>query len=162
MLGQIAIPQRRFDEALNSLNAALSLATACGLVYEQALARLALAEMFVKSDQGSAATAHLIQARSMLGELGARPEIARARALTQQLQRTGHRMSFDPLAGSLTAREMEVLRRIAAGESGHEIAASLQISVRTVERHTTNIYAKIGARNRAEATAFAHRSHLIE
>ncbi len=55
----------------------------------------------------------------------------------------------------LTAREVEVLRLIAAGRTTREIAAALVISLPTVERHITNLYTKIGARGRAQATAFA-------
>jgi predicted ATPase/DNA-binding CsgD family transcriptional regulator len=57
----------------------------------------------------------------------------------------------------LTAREVEVLRLIAAGQSTREIADALVISPDTVERHVTNLYAKIGAQNRADATAYAFR-----
>src|SRR3954467_2489331 len=60
--------------------------------------------------------------------------------------------------GVLSARETEVLREIAAGESNGQIAARLAISINTVERHVTNIYRKIDARGRAEATAWAIRN----
>jgi predicted ATPase/class 3 adenylate cyclase/DNA-binding CsgD family transcriptional regulator len=55
----------------------------------------------------------------------------------------------------LTAREVEVLQLIAAGCTSQEIADRLVISIHTVERHITHVYQKIGARGRAEATAFA-------
>jgi DNA-binding CsgD family transcriptional regulator len=55
----------------------------------------------------------------------------------------------------LTAREIEVLQLIAAGCTSQEIADQLVISIHTVERHITHVYQKIGARGRAEATAFA-------
>src|SRR5262249_32529828 len=55
----------------------------------------------------------------------------------------------------LSAREIEVLRLLASGKANKEIAAALFISVATVERHVANLYAKIGARGRAQATAFA-------
>jgi DNA-binding NarL/FixJ family response regulator len=61
----------------------------------------------------------------------------------------------------LTAREVEVLRLIAAGHSNPEIAEALVLSIHTVERHTVNLYAKIGARGRADAIAFAHRHGLV-
>jgi class 3 adenylate cyclase len=60
----------------------------------------------------------------------------------------------------LTAREVEVLRLIAAGRTNTEIAQELTLSVRTVARHITNIYTKIGARNKAEATDYFHRHAL--
>jgi DNA-binding NarL/FixJ family response regulator len=55
----------------------------------------------------------------------------------------------------LTGREVEVLRLIAAGHTTREIAAELVVTVGTVERHITNLYGKIGARGRADATAYA-------
>jgi non-specific serine/threonine protein kinase len=63
----------------------------------------------------------------------------------------------------LTEREMEVLRLIAAGKSNHEIGRELVLSRRTVERHISNIYLKIGASGkvaRATATAYALRQGL--
>lgn len=59
----------------------------------------------------------------------------------------------------LSAREAEVLQLIAEGLTNREIAARLSLSVHTVERHTTNLYAKLGVRGRAEATASALRHH---
>ena len=67
----------------------------------------------------------------------------------------------DATVRHLTTREVEVLRLLAGGESNRAIADSLCLSLRTVERHITNIYAKIGARGRADATAFALRNIRI-
>jgi pimeloyl-ACP methyl ester carboxylesterase/DNA-binding CsgD family transcriptional regulator len=66
----------------------------------------------------------------------------------------------DPPPSVLTPRETEVLRLIAAGRSSSEISHQLTLSVRTVGRHITNLYAKIGARTRADATAYAIRQRL--
>ncbi|MGI8550107.1 MAG: tetratricopeptide repeat protein [Dehalococcoidia bacterium] len=60
----------------------------------------------------------------------------------------------------LTARQVEVMRLIAAGRSNQEIAEELVVSVRTVEHHLTSIYTKIGARRKADAAAYALRHHL--
>ncbi len=60
----------------------------------------------------------------------------------------------------LTAREIEVLVLIAGGHSNKQIALHLCLSVRTVERHINNIYRKIDAQNKADATAYALRNHL--
>jgi len=60
----------------------------------------------------------------------------------------------------LTGREVEVLRLIAAGRTNREISGDLVLSERTVARHITNIYGKIGAANKAEATAYAIRHNL--
>jgi Flp pilus assembly protein TadD/DNA-binding CsgD family transcriptional regulator len=61
----------------------------------------------------------------------------------------------------LTRREVEVLRMVAGGHSNREIADRLVLSVNTVERHVANIYLKIGARGRADATAFAIRQGVV-
>ena len=61
----------------------------------------------------------------------------------------------------LTMREVEVLGRLTGGQTNTEIAGELHVSARTVERHIANIYAKIGARGRANATAYALTHGLI-
>jgi DNA-binding CsgD family transcriptional regulator len=61
------------------------------------------------------------------------------------------------LTADLTSREADVLRLLAAGGSNAQIARRLGLSVHTVERHVANLYRKIGARGRADATAFAIR-----
>jgi DNA-binding CsgD family transcriptional regulator/pimeloyl-ACP methyl ester carboxylesterase len=60
----------------------------------------------------------------------------------------------------LSAREVEVLRLIAAGKSNPQIADELVISLNTVQRHVSNILAKTGLANRAEAASFATRHGL--
>lgn len=66
-----------------------------------------------------------------------------------------------PVAG-LTAREVEVLRLVAAGKSNREIAAELYLSVKTIARHLSNIFGKIDVSSRAAATAFAYEQGLID
>lgn len=61
----------------------------------------------------------------------------------------------------LTPREIEVLRLLVRRYSNNEIAAELVLSVRTVERHIANIYAKTGSHHRRDARAFAIHEGLI-
>ena len=65
------------------------------------------------------------------------------------------------LPDGLSAREVEVLRLIAAGESNREIGEALFISVNTVVRHVAHIFAKTGCANRVEATRYATRHGLV-
>ncbi|MBA3641774.1 MAG: tetratricopeptide repeat protein [Acidobacteria bacterium] len=65
------------------------------------------------------------------------------------------------LAEPLTAREVEILRLIAAGMRNHEIADLLFISVSTVKRHIANTYGKLGASHRTEAIARANELNLL-
>jgi ATP/maltotriose-dependent transcriptional regulator MalT len=65
----------------------------------------------------------------------------------------------------LTAREVEVLRLLAAGKSNEEIAAALVLSIRTVERHISTIYGKLGVQGgaaRAAAVSYAVTHHLLD
>ncbi len=61
----------------------------------------------------------------------------------------------------LTAREVEVLRLVAAGRSNPEIATELVLSEKTVARHLSNIFAKLDVRSRTAAAAFAYEHHLV-
>ncbi|SRR6266496_2511921 len=72
---------------------------------------------------------------------------------------TGVRTAYP---NDLTLREVEVLRLIAAGRTNSKISCELVISERTVARHITNIYGKIGARGKADATAYAIRHSLTQ
>ena len=65
------------------------------------------------------------------------------------------------LPDGLTDREVQVLRLVAGGLTNTEVAAELNLSIRTVERHIGNIYAKIGARGRADATVYALTQGLV-
>jgi DNA-binding CsgD family transcriptional regulator/pimeloyl-ACP methyl ester carboxylesterase len=94
----------------------------------------------------------------MLGDFfcdGKEPAVS-AMVAAEPSQAAGHSR-----AGSgLSPREIEVLRLLASGESNGEIAQRLGISTNTIERHVANIYRKIDARGRADATAYALRHGL--
>jgi DNA-binding NarL/FixJ family response regulator len=62
----------------------------------------------------------------------------------------------------LTPRELEVLKLIAEGHTSKEIAAMLVISIKTVDRHRTNMLEKLGMRDRVGLTRYAIRRGLIE
>jgi DNA-binding NarL/FixJ family response regulator len=62
----------------------------------------------------------------------------------------------------LTPRELEILKLIAEGNTSKEIAAMLVISIKTVDRHRTNMLEKLGMRDRVELTRYAIRRGLIE
>ena len=68
----------------------------------------------------------------------------------------------EPARLGLTARELEVLRLVAAGRSNREIAGELFISVKTASVHVSNILGKLGVTGRGEAAAAAHRLRLLD
>jgi DNA-binding CsgD family transcriptional regulator len=103
--------------------------------------------------------------------LGRHAEATSSAATAQRLHRQwGAAGLGDPLAGlrreavaaaaPLSHRETEVITLLSSGRENAEIAAVLGVSVHTVERHVANIFIKIAVRNRAEATAWAHRHGL--
>ena len=67
----------------------------------------------------------------------------------------------EPLAEPLSEREREVLALLATGRTNREIAGDLFVTVGTVKSHTSNIYAKLGSRNRAEAIGRARELNLL-
>lgn len=68
---------------------------------------------------------------------------------------------FAAFSHELSPREMEVLRLVALGNNNSEIAEELFISVNTVTRHLTNIFAKTNTRNRVEAAVYAARRRIV-
>jgi DNA-binding NarL/FixJ family response regulator len=65
------------------------------------------------------------------------------------------------VAGGLTARELQVLRLVAAGKTNRAIATDLFLSEKTIARHVSNIFAKLGVSSRAAATAYAYEHDLV-
>jgi two-component system response regulator DesR len=86
--------------------------------------------------------------------------------LARAVHRVGLGMTMFPPKGRqpaplLSEREREVLDLIAAGSTNREIAAQLFLSPHTVKEHTSVVYRKLGARNRAEAVQRAQRIGLL-
>jgi DNA-binding CsgD family transcriptional regulator len=92
-------------------------------------------------------------ARAIYESLGAISDLRRIEVLTRHEPNVRtHRLS---------ARELEVLRSIASGMTNKAIAGKLFVSERTVDRHVSNILAKLGVSSRAAATAFGYEHELL-
>ncbi|MET3174711.1 UNVERIFIED_ORG: DNA-binding CsgD family transcriptional regulator [Arthrobacter sp. UYCu721] len=91
--------------------------------------------------------------------------LTQAPKLFSDLVESGARAAGAELPGKspdgLTRREVEILGQVASGFTNRDIAANLVISVDTVGRHISNLYRKISARGRADATAYAWRMNLV-
>ncbi len=104
--------------------------------------------------------------RALGDEDAARMEADAARAVFEQLGAVIDLMSTDPADSPpsdqdrLTARECEVLRLVATGATNKVIAERLILSEKTVARHISNIFGKLGVSSRAAATAYAYEHHL--
>jgi LuxR family transcriptional regulator, maltose regulon positive regulatory protein len=133
------------DQAMSSLAKAVALAES-----ERAV------RVFLDEGDAMARLLHQVQAR----HLGTRfvTEILAALPARSDSPTPPAQLLTEPLS----ARELEVLGHIAAGDSNDEIAKKLVISVKTVKRHTSNINAKLGAKNRTQAVALAGELKLME
>jgi DNA-binding CsgD family transcriptional regulator/tetratricopeptide (TPR) repeat protein len=102
------------------------------------------------------AIATRIGAQPLLGEIELLAERARLDLAPPIAESHGERQSVEKTLG-LTPREAEVLTLVARGYTNREIAAALVISVKTASVHVSHILGKLGAPNRLEAAAIAHR-----
>jgi DNA-binding CsgD family transcriptional regulator/tetratricopeptide (TPR) repeat protein len=98
------------------------------------------------------AAMELEAARSGFEQLGAAPDLARLDSSREERSRDTH---------GLSARELEVLRLVAAGRTNREIAAALVVSEHTVARHVQNIFRKLRVSSRTAAGAFAFEHDLV-
>jgi DNA-binding CsgD family transcriptional regulator len=123
-----------------------------GAPYDVARARVLSARACrALGDDASAALA-LEAAAATFDELGAAPDRAHVTAL--------ERGGGPALPGGLSPREIEVLRLVAGGATNKAIGAELTISEKTVARHVSNIFTKVGVSSRAAATAYAYEHGL--
>jgi DNA-binding CsgD family transcriptional regulator len=121
--------------------------------YEAAQVRVLIGLSCRKLGDEDTAEMELDAARWAFQQLGAAPDLARV----QELSRT----TVYKAAGGLSAREVEVLRLVAAGKTNRAIAAELFLSEKMVARHVSNIFTKLGLSSRSAATAYAYHHDLL-
>lgn len=121
------------------------------------LAMLAGARAYLLKDDGYA---ELLEALRVVGA-GRRffSDSVESRLLEQYAERVAAR--FAVAAAPITAREREVLARIGAGQTNKAIAKALHLSVKTVEKHRSNLMKKLGLHNTAAVTVYAIRQGLV-
>ena len=151
--GALELAEGKPDAALGTLRRAFEAWRRLEVPYEAARARVLIAKACrIVGDQETAAL-ELDAARDAFYKLRAAPDLARADTLA-------HATASGSDHG-LTKRELEVLREVAAGRSNKAIARDLALSNRTVERHVSNIFDKLGVSSRSAATAFAYSNRLV-
>ena len=150
--GAVELAEGDAGAALASLRSAWQAWLDLGAPYEAARARVLLGRACTALGDDENASLELEGARGVFEELGAAHDVELVDSLTGRRVRETY---------GLTARELEVLRLVAAGKRNREIAAELVISDHTARRHLQNIYGKLGVSSRAAATAFGLQHDLI-
>lgn len=150
--GAVSLAAGEPAEALRELRRAAMAWHQLDAAYQAAQTRLLIGRACRELGDEDAARLEIEGAHRAFSQLGAGPDTRRAEAL---LARPGRDR---PLG--LTGREVQLLALLATGKTNREIAADLFISEKTVARHVSNIFDKLGVSSRAAATAYAHKHGL--
>lgn len=153
--GWIAMAEDRPEEALPTLRAACRRWNDVGARYQTARTCALLGAAYQRIGDLSASVMELRTAHHTFEQLGAFPD---AQAVARAIEESTIERS---LPGGLTEREAEVLALVADGLTNREAAQALVVSRRTIDRHLSNIFTKLGVSNRTEASAFAHAHGLV-
>jgi ATP/maltotriose-dependent transcriptional regulator MalT len=151
--GAVRLAEGDLSAALASIRTSFDLWRDLNIPYEVAVTRALMAATYKELGDERGAAIELESARNTFEQLGARPALSR---LDRSLRPLAH-----PITGGLTGRELEVLRLIASGSTNRAIAGTLVLSEKTVARHVSNIFTKLGLSSRAAATAYAYEHHLV-
>ncbi len=150
--GAVRLADGRAADALPLLRSALRHWREVQAPYEEARTRSLVGRACRALGDDQTAGAETEAARQIFARLGARPD----------LDRLDRPDDVDrPAAHGLTARELEILRLVATGQTNRAIAADLGISDKTVARHLANIFGKLDVSTRSAATAYAYAHHLV-
>ncbi|HEX7293099.1 MAG TPA: AAA family ATPase, partial [Solirubrobacterales bacterium] len=163
-LGEIALADGEPELAVEQLGRAVELHRSLRIPAERAqiLHRAGIA--LAAAGERELAVERQAEAYRLARQLAARPLAGRAASAIEELgesveQRLGRATGGD--TASLTRRETEVLRLVAAGRTNREVAAELFLSQRTIDMHVRNILAKLDCRSRVEASTKAGELGLL-
>lgn len=151
-LGTVLLAEGDASRAVIALLAAWQAWRDLDVPYEAARVRvqIGLARRLLRDEE--AAGMDIEAARTVFEQLGAKPDLERLARLAEPRAEIAH---------GLSAREREVLHLLAMGKTNVAIASDLVLSTKTVDRHVSNIFTKLGVSSRAAATAYAYRHHLV-
>jgi DNA-binding CsgD family transcriptional regulator len=148
--GLVALADADAHTAIAELGEALQIWLALPAPYAAAQVRVALSEAYLALGDTDGARLEHEAAQRVFASLDARADLDPLDP------------PVDPTSGPLSERELQVLRLVAAGETNRAIGSELGLSMRTVDRHMSNILTKLAVPSRAAATAYAYENGLIQ
>ena len=152
-LGAVLLDEGNARTALGALRRAWQLWRELDAPYEAARVRVLIAVSCRSLGDEDSAALELDSALRVFKRLGAAPDAA-------NVERLGRRPQLGEVHG-LTRRELQVLRLLAAGKTNRAIAEDLVLAEKTVDRHVSNTFGKLGVSSRAAATAYAYQHRLV-
>jgi DNA-binding CsgD family transcriptional regulator/tetratricopeptide (TPR) repeat protein len=151
--GAVDLSEGDAQAALRSLGRAFEVWQRIEAPYAAARVRVLIGQACRALGDEDGAALQLAGAKSAFARLGAMPDLMRVERLMKgTVPGDTHR---------LTPRELQVLRLVAEGETNKKIAGKLCLSEKTIDRHVSNIFTKLGVSSRTAATAFAYRHKLV-
>jgi DNA-binding CsgD family transcriptional regulator len=151
--GAVLLAEGDSEGASRSLRHACETWRELEMPYEEAQTCLLLAAVCEKRGDQDGRRLEVETARRIFTQLGAEPWLAR---LAAPAERASHQR-----IGPLSEREAQVLRLLAVGKTNRAIADELFISEKTVARHVSNIFDKLGVSSRTGATAWAFQHNVV-
>ncbi|HKX66239.1 MAG TPA: LuxR C-terminal-related transcriptional regulator [Intrasporangium sp.] len=166
--GEMAMADGRPEAALASLRRSADAWRQFGAAYETARTCVLIARACHALGDEEGARLELESARECFERLGARRELEAVDALdalagpdSLDAPAVLRSRGAPPSEHGLSDRELQVLRLVASGRTNRSIATELFLSERTVHRHLSSIFDKLGVRSRTEAATFAVENHLL-
>jgi ATP/maltotriose-dependent transcriptional regulator MalT len=151
--GAVLLAEGEAGAAVDALRRAWTAWQELEAPYDAARVRVLIGLAYRALGDRDTAAMELDAARWIFRQLGALPDVIRVEALVRE--------AAPNTPGGLTAREVDVIRLVAAGKTNRAIATDLFLSERTIDRHVSNILTKLGLSSRAAAAAFAVEHNLV-
>ncbi len=151
--GALALADGSAEASVGDLRDALRMWQTLDARYQVARVRILIAMANRQLGDEDGADLEFDAATIALHQLGALPDLSRVDSLKAGAPST-------PQHG-LTKRELQVLRLVTSGKTNRAIGAELFVSAKTVDRHLSNIFAKLNVSSRAAATAYAIKHQLV-
>ena len=152
--GVISLSEENIPLALKFFQKALNLWGSLDMPYEAAYTKELKGHAYSKLNDVDNSGVELAGARWLYEQLNAKQDIERINRISKKNTRQE--------VYGLTLRELQVLRRVGSGKTNKTIAGELFISVRTVDRHMSNIFNKLGVSSRVEAITFAIKNQFLD